>query len=340
MARGSKFLIASTKRLAAVGFQFQAVGTVLHDEGSRERDGGETIAWQMSPIRETYTPGCTNNAVEFMARRTADSHAAFFLPHLRPGMRLLDCGCGPGGITVGLAQRVRPGEVTGVDMGGAQLERAREHASAAKVHVTFREASVYSLPFPDADFKFRRQYRCGIYFLDFYCTGVKLAVELDGGGHGFPDQRTKDERRNQFLAEQGINVLRFRNHQRRGELEAVRFEIWHALMQRTGRTEEIAGDLPKPAPLPNPLSEWGRGSQNAERTNIPTVPATDFLTPLGERIKVRGLPDDGRRDEEAPRRRLQTPLAAADQDGCRGEGEGGEDFQPVAADVEKNQTKP
>ena len=38
-------------------------------------------------------------------------------------------------------------------------------------------------------FKFRRQYACGIYVLDFYCTVAKLAVELDGAGHGFPDQR-------------------------------------------------------------------------------------------------------------------------------------------------------
>ena len=107
------------------------------------------------------------------------------------------------------------------------------------------------------DFKFRRQYACGIYFLDFYCTVAKLAVELDGGGHGFPDQRTKDEKRNRFLAEQGIKVLRFWNHQLRGELEAVRFEISHALMERTGRKEDIAGCLPKPAPSPQPSPPMG-----------------------------------------------------------------------------------
>jgi len=45
------------------------------------------------------------------------------------------------------------------------------------------------------EFKFRRQYPCGIYYLDFFCTLAKLAVELDGGGHGFPDQRAKDEKR-------------------------------------------------------------------------------------------------------------------------------------------------
>jgi very-short-patch-repair endonuclease len=111
-------------------------------------------------------------------------------------------------------------------------------------------------------FKFRRQYPCGRYFLDFYCTLAKLAVELDGGGHGFPDQRSKDETRNRFLKEQGILVLRFWNHQTRGELEAVRFEIWHALMARTGRVEEIASFLAKPAepPHPNPLPKGGEGT--------------------------------------------------------------------------------
>ena len=97
------------------------------------------------------------------------------------------------------------------------------------------------------DFKFRRQYPCGIYFLDFYCVAAKLAVELDGGGHGFPDQRARDENRNQFLASKGIKVLRFWNHKMRGELSSVRFEIWHELMVRSGQVEKIIGFLARPA---------------------------------------------------------------------------------------------
>jgi adenine-specific DNA-methyltransferase len=115
-----------------------------------------------------------------------------------------------------------------------------------------------------AEFKFRRQYPCGIYFLDFFCTLAKLAVELDGGGHGFPDQRAKDEKRNQFLADRGIKVLRFWNHQLHGELEAVRFEIWHALMERTERQEEIAGCLPKPAPSPRPSPPMGERESESQ----------------------------------------------------------------------------
>ena len=118
------------------------------------------------------------------------------------------------------------------------------------------------------EFKFRRQYACGDYFLDFYCTVAKLAVELDGGGHGFPDQREHDEKRKQFLAAQGVKVLRFWNHQLSGDLEVIRFEIWHALMERTGRVEEISDYLPKPTvssaetippPHPNPLPRGGEG---------------------------------------------------------------------------------
>jgi hypothetical protein len=45
------------------------------------------------------------------AERTAAREAAVFLPHLRPEVRRLDVGGGPGTITLGLAAAVAPGEV-------------------------------------------------------------------------------------------------------------------------------------------------------------------------------------------------------------------------------------
>ena len=87
-----------------------------------------------------------------LARRTGAA-AAFLLPHLRPGMRLVDCGCGPGAITVDLAQAVTPGEVIGIDLREDALTHGRKLAQDRELsNVTFQVANVYQLPFPDASF--------------------------------------------------------------------------------------------------------------------------------------------------------------------------------------------
>jgi ubiquinone/menaquinone biosynthesis C-methylase UbiE len=87
-----------------------------------------------------------------LARRTGKV-AEFLMPHLRPGMRLLDCGCGPGSITVDLAQAISPGEAIGIDVREEALTTARTLARDRGIcNVTFRLASVYQLPFPDASF--------------------------------------------------------------------------------------------------------------------------------------------------------------------------------------------
>lgn len=102
---------------------------------------------------DRYTHGHHASVVGQHARRTAERDAAYLLPRLRPGMRLLDVGCGPGTITTGLARAVAPGEVVGIEVVPAVLERAREHAAAEGVaNVRFEEASVYALPYPEASF--------------------------------------------------------------------------------------------------------------------------------------------------------------------------------------------
>src|SRR5438552_1886147 len=96
---------------------------------------------------ESYTPGHTANATDFMAQRSFESHGAFFASRLRRGLRVLDCGCGPGSITWGLAARVAPAEVIGVDLGESQIARAIADAAARGLaNVRFAAASCYNLP--------------------------------------------------------------------------------------------------------------------------------------------------------------------------------------------------
>ena len=106
------------------------------------------------PLRhETYTHGHAPATVRQHGKRTAEEAAAFLLPALKPGMRLLDVGCGPGSITRGLAERLAPGEVVGVDLSRETLASARADAAARGLtNLRYEEASVYALPFPDASF--------------------------------------------------------------------------------------------------------------------------------------------------------------------------------------------
>ena len=97
-----------------------------------------------------YTMGFSEEFMESARRYTAEASAAYLLPHLRPGLRVLDFGCGPGTVSVGLAKAVAPGELHGVDMEESQVELARSvAASQGQDNATFHVGDVTNLPFED-----------------------------------------------------------------------------------------------------------------------------------------------------------------------------------------------
>lgn len=108
----------------------------------------------MSDQQEIYLfQGSAGFATYMAGTRSANRQAAFFLPHLHSGMKLLDCGSGPGSITVGLAQAVAPGQTIGIDSDPSQLGRARIYADEQGVAtIRFESGNVYQLPFPDDSF--------------------------------------------------------------------------------------------------------------------------------------------------------------------------------------------
>jgi ubiquinone/menaquinone biosynthesis C-methylase UbiE len=104
-------------------------------------------------MRERYTVGYEDANLRFFQMRTLAMCAPFLLPHLRPGLTALDVGCGPGSMTIELAQHVAPAEVIGVDLEISQFERARAAAAERGVrNIQFKQGDAYELPFPDASF--------------------------------------------------------------------------------------------------------------------------------------------------------------------------------------------
>ncbi len=91
--------------------------------------------------------------LDFFSDRHASTHAAFFVGHIKSGMSILDCGCGPGSITLDLAELVSPGQAFGIDIDAGHLERARMLQLARNVrNVEFRVGDLNQLPFDDDTF--------------------------------------------------------------------------------------------------------------------------------------------------------------------------------------------
>jgi very-short-patch-repair endonuclease len=79
-------------------------------------------------------------------------------------------------------------------------------------------------------FKFRHQHPVGPDFvLDFYCAAKRLAIEVDGDAHNMGDNPNRDARRDAYLRERGMQVVRFNAGDVMNNLDGVRLAVLHEL---------------------------------------------------------------------------------------------------------------
>ncbi len=110
--------------------------------------------------------------------------------------------------------------------------------------------------------KFRRQQALGPYVADFFCESARLVVELDGQSH--IGQEAKDEARDQYMRERGLNVLRVTNDEflrnREGVAETILRVAEERLDAHDPSPEECStepcpdpsrGEEPSTAPCPD-----------------------------------------------------------------------------------------
>jgi ubiquinone/menaquinone biosynthesis C-methylase UbiE len=106
-----------------------------------------------------YTQGYSSSTIATHLLRTAESDAAFLIPHIKRTDHILDVGCGPGTITTSLAKYASEGTTVGIDISTQVLQKARSLATEANIptegpgSVVFREGNVLEgLPYPDNTF--------------------------------------------------------------------------------------------------------------------------------------------------------------------------------------------
>jgi very-short-patch-repair endonuclease len=67
--------------------------------------------------------------------------------------------------------------------------------------------------------KFRRQYVCLNYIIDFYCYKLRLAIEIDGGIHN--KQKIRDQLRQKLIERKGIKFIRIKSEEAENNIENV-----------------------------------------------------------------------------------------------------------------------
>src|SRR5436190_2238814 len=103
-----------------------------------------------SRLDDRYAAGYHAGMQEYLKLHTVERCASFFTAHLRPGMSLLDAGCGPGTITVDLARLIAPGRLVAIDASEGEVETTRRALEAAGIHAAHLQVGdVLDLPLED-----------------------------------------------------------------------------------------------------------------------------------------------------------------------------------------------
>jgi len=97
--------------------------------------------------QQQYSGGYAQHTLNEFSKRSMEKEGQFFKKHVKAGQTLLDVGCGPGSLSIQLAEMVSTsGFVHAVDVQSEQFPSA--HAD----NIQFQQASIFQLPFADKTF--------------------------------------------------------------------------------------------------------------------------------------------------------------------------------------------
>lgn len=115
------------------------------DTTAQEKEVVRNVYQEIADEYDERIPGFT-----MIDQRFTETEMTFVMSKVDASDDVLDMGCGTGRFTIPLAQHAR--HVTGLDVSGAMIARARAKAGQAEVSIDFRESDMEQLPFEDNSF--------------------------------------------------------------------------------------------------------------------------------------------------------------------------------------------
>ena len=115
-----------------------------------------------------------------------------------------------------------------------------DRANKMRKNPTPEENKMWHIILKNMEPKFTRQKIIGHYIVDFYCSKLKLIIEIDGEQHYLPENEEYENKRTAFLEKSGCKILRFYNSDINKLIRNVEYNVIDACKERA---EEIGKDI-------------------------------------------------------------------------------------------------
>ena len=116
-----------------------------------------------------------------------------------------------------------------------------ERTTTMRKEPTAEEGKLWHLYLKKLEPRVKRQVVVGPYIVDFYCSKLKLIIEIDGEQHFFEENLDYEKRREDFLQKEGYKLLRFYNSDINKKLSDTETMIYHSCIDRA---KELGVDIP------------------------------------------------------------------------------------------------
>lgn len=181
-------------------------------------------------------------------------------------------------------EKAKPGYMTGGNNSHLLIEKAKENRN----NPTEAEAALWSqLRNKQMEgYKFRQQHLIGDFIVDFVCLSKKLVIEVDGGIH--KETKEYDEERTKILADRGFEVLRFKNEEVLGDIDAVLEQVSNNLAQLKDYSDQESESNIPPS---------GARGIKVFTTRPDTIFGVTFMTLAPEHELVKEITTDAQREE-------------------------------------------